>query len=255
VSTTVDDLRHDRLLPLSAVQNFRDLGGYSTQSGGTTRWGRLFRADGLYRLTAGDLELLRPLGLHTVIDLRTPGELDQRGTFPVGDHPVHFHHLPIIDVVWDDTATSSATTVQFLTDQYLAMLHMGEPRLAKAFRLLAVPGALPAVFHCAAGKDRTGLLAALVLAALGVDDETIAADYALSAAAMERTRTWARLHSPETLAAFERVPSSHLAAEPAAILAVLDHLRTTHGSVREYLSGIGVGAAVLGVLEDELVQH
>ena len=248
---------HDRVVALSAVQNFRDLGGYPTRDGRITRWGRLFRADGLQRLTADDLEVLRPLGLRTVLDLRTLGELEQRGTFPVQDHPVHFHHLPVMDVTWDreETVRQGLPTVEFLTAQYVTMLEQGETQIAGAFRLLAVPGALPAVFHCAAGKDRTGILAALVLAGLGVDDDVVAADYALSSEAMERIRAWAKAHSPEMHAAFEGAPSSHLAAEPDAMIGLLARLRATHGSVRSYLAGIGVGTAVLAALEGELLHE
>ena len=79
------------------MHNFRDLGGYPTSDGRTTKWRTLFRADGLYRLTSGDVALLEPLGLRTVIDLRSAAELDERGRFPVDAHPVVFHHLPIVD--------------------------------------------------------------------------------------------------------------------------------------------------------------
>src|SRR5689334_2931769 len=98
---TSDTIAPRRRLELEQVFNFRDLGGYRTVDGPQLRWGRVFRADGLHRLTESDLEAVRRLGLRTVIDLRTPAELAERGTFPVDAHPVDFHHLPIIDVVWD----------------------------------------------------------------------------------------------------------------------------------------------------------
>ena len=72
-----------RLIALDGVHNFRDMGGYPTVDGRTTRWGRLYRADGLFRLTTDDVEALRPLGLRTVVDLRTQEEIDLRGRFPV----------------------------------------------------------------------------------------------------------------------------------------------------------------------------
>ena len=91
----------NRVITLEAVHNFRDLGGYPTVDGRVTRWRTLFRSDGLDRLTGADLEVVRELGIRTVIDLRTQGELDARGRFPVEAHPVAFHHLPGIDVTWD----------------------------------------------------------------------------------------------------------------------------------------------------------
>ena len=174
-------LAASRVIPLDAVHNFRDLGGYPTTDGRVTRWRRLFRADGLYRLTPEDLEVVRELGIHTVLDLRTPNELVERGRFPVEDHPVDFHHLPMIDVIWDPAAfDASQPPADFLLDMYRFMLESAEVRVAKAFQVLAMPGALPAVFHCAAGKDRTGIMAGLVLSSLGVSDADVVADYALT---------------------------------------------------------------------------
>jgi protein-tyrosine phosphatase len=238
-----------RVLALEAVHNFRDLGGYATVDGRMTRWRTLYRADGLHRLTAADLEVLRPLGLRTVVDLRTDAELAERGRFPVEAHPVRFHHLPVIDVTWERTPEAeSADPVSFLFDQYQELLTYGEPLFAKAFHLLAVPGALPAVFHCAAGKDRTGILAALLLGAAGVPHDVVAEDYGLSRAAMERTREWAAAKSPELAAVWDSVPAAHRAAEPEAMRALLDQLAVRFGSIRDYVVSIGASNAVLSRL-------
>jgi protein-tyrosine phosphatase len=252
----VTDTAVERLVKLEAVHNFRDLGGYPTLDGRSTRWNRLYRADGLHRLTAADLDVLRPLGLRTVIDLRTQRELDERGQFPIGQYPVRYHHLSVIDVTWDrdDTVGDGGDDpVEFLTAQYHALLAQGQARLAEAFALLAETDALPAVFHCAVGKDRTGLLAALVLSALGVDDVTVATDYGLSREAMTRMFAWVERQGPEAKAAWQRVPASHLAAEPEALLRVLAGLRDRHGSIVDYLGSIGVERRVLLRLADELL--
>jgi protein-tyrosine phosphatase len=244
-----------RVIPLDAVHNFRDLGGYPTADGRITRWRRLFRADGLYRLTAADLEVVRELGIHTVLDLRTGLELEERGRFPVEAHPVAFHHLPMIDVTWDPTRLDEASPpADFLFTMYLEMLTTAEYRLAEAFQLLALPGALPAVFHCAAGKDRTGILAGLVLSSLGVSDADVVADYALTAAAMERFMTWLEQANPEWLEQINSRPSAFMAAEPGAMAALLQLIRREHGSTREYLRGLGVSSVVLATLEDELLE-
>ena len=148
VSTIAPDRLPDRLVALEAVHNFRDLGGYTTIDGRVTRWQTLYRADGLHRLTTADVEALRALGLHTVVDLRTDRELDERGTFPVDAYPVTFHHLPVIDVTWDPNTGDESDPAEFLFHQYESLLAYGEPLFAKAFHLLGLPGALPAVFHC-----------------------------------------------------------------------------------------------------------
>jgi len=80
--------------------NFRDLGGYPTADGRVTRWRRLYRADGLQRLAGADLEVIRGRGLRTVVDLRRPEEIAERGMFPVADHPVDLHNLSVLDVLW-----------------------------------------------------------------------------------------------------------------------------------------------------------
>jgi len=244
----------ERVITLEAVHNFRDMGEYRTVDGRVTRPGQLFRADGLYRLTGNDLETLRPLGLRTVIDLRTIGELDEHGRYPVELFPLNWHHLPVVDVTWEKVEVNDRSAAVFLHDQYTSMLEYGEPLLANAIRILAMPGALPAVFHCAAGKDRTGILAALVLGALGVPDEVIVDDYALTRAGMDRMRHWAEETNPEMMAAWQAMPAVYAAAEPEAMAALLADIRAAHGTVRAYVRSLGVPSAALEALEDALLQ-
>ena len=246
----------NRVITLDAVHNFRDLGGYPTADGRTTRWRTLFRADGLNRLTGADLEIVRELGIRTVIDLRTDAELAQRGRFPIDDHPVWFHHLPIIDVTWDphEISDPDLPAAEFLLEKYLELLDMGEVRIGQACHHLAMAGALPAVFHCAAGKDRTGLLAALLLSSLGVPDEHVVADYALTAEAMVRMRAWFRVHHPDYFHRMENeTPSAFLQAEPAAMAGLLATLRERYGTPRDYVMGLGVPSVVLTELERALL--
>ena len=254
-TSIVDDPR--RLVSLEAVHNFRDLGGYRTDDGRTIGWGRLFRADGLYRLTDDDLDVVDALGIRTVVDLRSGPEFDQHGRFPIERYPVAFHHLPIIDSTWmaseipevDDTEDGA---IEFLTWAYGDMLAQGADRFAHAFGLLAVPGSAPAVFHCAAGKDRTGVLAALILGGLGVDHETIVADYGLTQTAMVRMRAWVMTNRPEMAERMGETPAFMLAANPQAMRNVLEQMVADHGSVRGYLSSIGIGDAVLAEMADAI---
>jgi len=243
-----------RLVALEAVHNFRDLGGYATADGRTTRWRVLFRADGLYRLTPADVEALAPLGLHTVIDLRSDPELNERGRFPVDAHPVVFHHLPVMDATWSpDERPKYDRDEDFLIWAYGEMLEVGAPRFAKAFELLTEPDALPAVFHCAAGKDRTGLLAALLLGSLGVSHDDIVDDYALTAAGMERFRVWAEREWPEWTTRMASMPPAFAMALPEAMRHMLDRLSGEHGSIRGYVKSIGVSDATLEALESLLL--
>ena len=255
VPTIVSDPR--RLIALEAAHNVRDLGGYVIGDGRTIAWGRLLRGDGLHHLTPADLDALTPIGLRTVIDLRTPGEVDERGAFPIDRMPVELVHQPVIDTTWsrDDVPRFDAAPnpeAEFLTFAYATMLAEGGARFGAAIRRLAAPGALPAIFHCAAGKDRTGIMAALLLAGLGVDDDVIVADYGLTAAGIERMKAWMRRHVPDRAQLMAETPSAFLAAHPEAMQRTLDGIRHDHGTVVRYLGGVGVDATVLATLSDAL---
>jgi protein-tyrosine phosphatase len=244
----------ERSVALTGVFNFRDLGGYTAQDGRTVRWRTLFRADGLDRLTPDDVEVLRPYGLRTVVDLRMAHELEEKGRFPVHNYPVTFHHLSVMDKTWDREAAlrEEMPAADFLHARYTEMLGEAGPRYADALRLLAAPDAVPAVFHCAAGKDRTGLLAMLVLGALGVGHDDIVADYAMTSATMDAFRANA-VRDPLVAAALANTPVIFFAADPAAMARVLTDLEDAHGSVRGYVRSIGVTDATLTALEGSLL--
>ena len=258
INTNVDEIVNHprRLIGLEAVHNFRDLGGYPTASGRSTKWRTLFRSDGLYRLRgADDMSRVRQLGLKSVIDLRTEREQRDQGIFPTDDIEVSFHHLSIVDVTWSDTKTPEFDDeVEFLVWGYRDMLEIGSSRFADAMHVLAQTDSMPAVFHCAAGKDRTGVLAALLLSSLGVDDAHICADYGLTQDAMQRTIAWSKVHRPELAERYANIPKAFLAADPRAMQIVLTELAQQHGSVRNYVREIGVADATVEALGDLLLQ-
>ena len=248
-----------RTIVLEGAHNVRDLGGYRIADGRTIAWRRLLRGDGLHGLTADDLAVLTPLRLRTVIDLRRHEEIAERGAFPVERLPVDLVHLPVMDSTWmsvaiPDFSADDDPEVAFLTWAYADMLVEGGPRFGAALRHLAIPGALPAIFHCAAGKDRTGVLAALLLAALGVDDELVVADYGLTAPSMSRMRQWYATNEPEVARRMAEVPSMFFAARPEAMQHTLDQVRAAHGSIRGYLATLGVDDATLDALADALTE-
>ena len=256
-SDLTDLVEHpDRLINLSAVHNFRDLGGYPTADGRQTVWRKVFRADGLYRLTNEDVAALRPLALQTVIDLRTPDELSESGTFPLDQHPVDFHHLSIIDHTWDldEAHQFSGDQSAFLQSKYHLMLQQGGQRVGQALRILSAQESSPVVFHCAAGKDRTGVLAALLLSSLGVDDAQICADYGLTQDAMRRSIAWSKVHRPELAERYATIPKAYLAADPRAMQIILAELAQRHGSVRNYVREIGVADDTVEALGNLLLE-
>jgi protein-tyrosine phosphatase len=237
----------DRRIAFEGCFNFRDLGGYIGSDGRPVRWDRLYRADGIQRLTDDDLNRFAELGIVTVIDLRTPTEVEERGRFEGDALGVRYHHLPLVDVVDDMTAfdEATATAPSFVSDRYQDMLQDGADRVATALTVLAEPEALPAVFHCAAGKDRTGILAGIVLRLLGVAVDDVVADYALSQAAMREMLAFATERSPEASAALARYPSAMLGAAPDNMARFLDAVESRFESMGAFVGTLGVQPATI----------
>ena len=240
----------ERLIALDGAVNFRDLGGYATVDGRRTRWRVLFRADGLSELSQTDFSIMRDLGIRTVVDLRSGHEVEQ-SRFDVEAHPVDFHHFPFIDQLPDVEQWDRRPGL--LGAQYKEMLDDAAPQIIGAMEVLTAPDSLPAVFHCTAGKDRTGLLSALVLSLLGVPEETVVADYALSGEAMERLRAKLIVKYPDsrdTIADIDEVFS----ANPTNMVNLFAYLRERYGSVTEYAVTVGVPDAVVARLREELLE-
>ncbi len=230
------------------VFNLRDLGGYAAGDGRVVAWRRVLRADGIHRL---DPAALHDLGIATVLDLRTHAEVDHARVRAEG---IDWHHLPVLRTTWRaEWFTPDSIPERFLADRYLAMLEEGADALGAALRLLSEPARTPAVFHCAAGKDRTGVLAALLLSLLGVDDDTVVADYVLSAAGMGRMTDFIRQVNPERASAMVDQPRAFLTAPAEAMQLFLADLRHRHGSVAGYAATVGVTPDTVDALRDTLL--
>jgi hypothetical protein len=166
-----------RRVDVDGCNNFRDLGGYPTANGASLRWRALFRADGLHHLTERGVATVRDeLGIREIVDLRSSGEIDLDGRGPLAAEEVRFHHLPLFDGEISPEQRRQSDDIS-LGDRYAMMLRFASGPIARVIETLARVDA-PAVFHCAAGKDRTGVLSAVILGALDVRDEVIVADYA-----------------------------------------------------------------------------
>jgi protein tyrosine/serine phosphatase len=237
-----------RLLALEGSVNFRDLGGLRTGDGRALRHGRVFRSDALHRLSDADLERLRgPLGVRTQIDLRASHEVASEGRGRLAEPPVAYHHLPFFDT----PRAPSDRVFGSLDEIYFAMLRYARAPIARAVEALAAsPGA--AVFHCAAGKDRTGVLAAVVLGAVGVTDEEIVEDYAYTRRALPRILE--RLRESEAYQhVFSELPPDTLHAEPKTMEALLARAKREWGSLRGYARFAGASEAALDALAARLL--
>jgi protein-tyrosine phosphatase len=241
-----------RQLPIHGCVNFRDLGGYRTADGRRVRWRRLFRADGLSRLSDDDRSLLQDLALTTVIDLRTYDEVTERGSFPVDALPVDYYSLPLTDVLPSPEELPSWAEASFVAARYADMLSGGSAVLKRSIEILAAPGALPAVFHCSAGKDRTGVLSALILAFLGVPDAVIAEDYALSGPAMNELLARLKAEHADVADMVDQFAPAILHAVPETMEQFLGQVRAEHGSYQALEERLGVVAAMDQLRQDLL---
>jgi hypothetical protein len=184
-----------RAVELRGAYNFRDLGKLPTSDGGVTRSGVMFRSDALHHLERGDVDRLTQLGVQTIVDLRSEAEVDTPGRGLLADEAIGWYHMPIGNVGAHDYTPSPALAAGDLGAHYVDSLPERSDQLARVIRHLATPASLPAVFHCTAGKDRTGMVAALVLGIVGVQPAAIVADYVLTDAAMPRVMD--RLRGPD----------------------------------------------------------
>ncbi|MGW0806066.1 tyrosine-protein phosphatase [Nonomuraea sp. NPDC002799] len=220
-----------RHIAFDRLHNFRDLGGYPGVDGRTVRWGRLFRSDSLAKLADGDWDRFRALGVRTVIDLRYPWEIEARGRVPQHDGLV-YHNLSIEHRPYDQAEIDPAVAPwRFLADRYAEVALDGVGELRQALEVIAAAEE-PLVFHCASGKDRTGLVAALVLSLLGVAEDDVVRDFALTELATDRLLAdWRAAHPG-------REPGwPGYGRAPAEIMRLfLADLTAAHGSVQGYVT-------------------
>jgi len=246
-------LRRSRNLDWDGCLNVRDLGGHRTADGEETRYGAIVRADSIRQLTDEGWTAAVDYGVRTVVDLRMDAELEAD---PPADLPVDVLHFPFFfedAEAFAEVEAASAAAPDAATatrNVYLVFLERFRRNVAAAFAAVARAPEGTVVVHCMGGKDRTGLLVALLLHAAGVDDAQIAADYALSEERLRpRHESW--LAEAGTEAERERI--RRIAATPAeAMLDVLAELARRYGSVEEYLRAGGVGDEELALVRRRL---
>jgi protein-tyrosine phosphatase len=243
----------ERRVPLGSVLNFRDLGGYRSGEAGMVRWGQVFRSDSLHRLDREYLEAFSDLGVQVVYDLRS---IQERESFPSVDLAVH---LPIPSRSPEGSVANLRSRYdgeRWLHEEYLYMLAHAGAAFGALLSQLAEPERRPALFHCAGGKDRTGLAAALLLSWLGVQREVVLDDYELTSQ-----------HAPvdslgEVVETFCSAGMTEAAAEGVlstprwAMAAALDELDDGYGGIHTYLRGpAGMNEESLAALSDQLLTH
>ncbi|XVU24399.1 tyrosine-protein phosphatase [Actinoplanes sp. CA-054009] len=236
--------QYPRNLGFSATYNFRDVGGYRGLDGRAVRWRRLFRSDALHRLGEADAAAFEALGVRTVIDLRRPHEIEKFGRVSES-HGLDYHNIVLNHVDWEEVEhPDDVVHERWLADRYLNFAEDGREALLESLRLIADPGKSPVIVHCMAGKDRTGTVCALTLSLLGVSDEDVTADYALTTSAMAPLTAYLLKTNPDAVRGNEHMFDS----PPEAMQLFLDDLRRRHGSVEGFVRDIGLtGAEILAL--------
>jgi protein-tyrosine phosphatase len=229
--------------------NARDLGGYPAGDGRETRWGAVVRSDSLAALTPAGRDALVAYGVRTVVDLRLPAEIAAHPNpfAEPGDHGVAYTNVSILD-----TAAGFPPDTITLAENYLWSLDRFRALVATAIAAIATAPEGGVLIHCAAGKDRTGLIAALLLALVDVPDRTVAADYALTAERL-RPRDQAWLENGPGERAEREALLVRYAPTAEVMLEVLDRLRQRHGAVEAYLRQAGVAPDDLARLRARLL--
>lgn len=233
-----------RWLPLEGAWNVRDLGGYPSKFGSVLRSGVLLRGDSPHRLTADDLAILAPLNIHSIVDLRRPEEVAHFGSGPLADLVQVILHVPL--------RQASRPVDPLDTDNLVALyrhyVSYDTEELVEVISFVADPRHHPVFIHCHAGKDRTGVVIALILSLLGVPDAWIASDYALTQEAFTHFLYHVGAVVREVEVTAER------RSQVDTMLSLLAGIREYYGSVEELLRAHGLTASEVMSLRSGLLE-
>lgn len=240
-------ITHTPWIVLERAFNVRDTGGYPAD-GGVVRVNALLRGDSLHKLTVADQLRLIEQGLHTVIDLRHASETTTAANVFEHSDAVFYHHLPIFEV----QPNFNSTTLD-LASIYRHIVDACQGKLLQVLQSIAHAPEGAVLVHCTAGKDRTGVVIALALSAVGVPREHIVIDYALTTEAMKRLCPQLLANTtlpPETLTHLEKL----LGSEPELMIDLLEYLDKQYGSIDAYLTHLGFSSTDRDLLRTRLIQ-
>jgi protein-tyrosine phosphatase len=259
-----------RGIGLTVQSNFRDLGGYRSADGRRVRFGQLYRSGELCEISGEDAERLAELGLRTVIDLRSQREVEAKGPDRLPDG------AEVVNVAIDPGDLGPIVNPAFVSGDFSGIppdllhginrsyVHECRPQLGTLLSLAADPARRPLVFHCTQGKDRAGIVAAILLSTLGIPWEGVLEDYLLSntqrrAAATAGLDTLGRQSARKRGIEPDEVDLTNIRGlffvDPAYLGAARDEIHTIYGSVGAFIEeGLGWSGSELARLRDELLE-
>ncbi|MBW1864548.1 MAG: tyrosine-protein phosphatase [Deltaproteobacteria bacterium] len=237
-----EDEDHERRIVLDGAANFRDIGGYPANRHNRVKWRKIFRSGHLASLTKNDHQVLNELGIRTICDFRSTEEIARQPNRLPENPSLQYLHLPIVNKTMEPTEAinrimkgdTSWFTQDFMMKAYIEKIDAFPDTWHHLFKCLTQQSSRPLLFHCTAGKDRTGVCAALILLSLGVSEKWVIHDHALSnrynAKQIQNIQDNLRKMGvdPEKL-------MDYLTAPKTAIVAVIEHITKKYGSAKGYL--------------------
>lgn len=238
-----------RRLPLKNVHNLRDLGGYAAEEYSITKWHCYLRSDNVYNITDSEKEFLKGYGLTTVIDLRSPDEVKDKPNPFMNDKGVGYHNIPLLSMDMSEIiskANAKEMKTFKLGDLYKAIAENSQAELRRVFGVFLEESSVCTLYHCTAGKDRTGVISALLLSMVGVELEDIMADYEVTNTHLRKIYRNIKHIAPE-------IPISMIESAPINIEEFINHINENYGGAVEYLLNIGLTSSEIGKLKTKFL--
>jgi protein tyrosine/serine phosphatase len=240
----------ERRIVLEGAVNFRDQGGYPTENGRFVKWRRIFRSDSLHDLTESDVQTITgTLGLTTIVDLRSINSVLEDGRGLLALSGIAYHNYPFLERRGIEPPTSGSDPGERLTAIYQWILLNAGTLMAQAFNALAQDVNQPALFHCNAGKDRTGVLGATLLSVLGVSREDVVADFLMTNEVIDGI-----LARIKKMPGFQDSTRDGIMAPQSAIEKFLDVMQREFGGPESYLLRHGVQQETINVFKESMLE-
>ncbi len=249
-TATIERDTTDRKIHLEIAHNVRHLAGYPTAGGHATTASHLIRSGSLHELTEAGLAAFGELGVKVVVDFRSGMEHEMYPTPDLSAHDVTIIEAPVFETDASPGALARQDRYPGHAAIYRDFLSEGGEAYRTLFETIAMASG-PVLFHCAVGKDRTGVAAALLLELAGVPDEHIIADYALSTAELEPTLE-ERMERFEEYGISIETGRMMMAAPPRDMELTLDFIRTRWGSAAGYLGTLGLAPATIEAVRSRM---
>ncbi len=237
-------------LPLTGAYNVRELGGYADDNGTITRWHTFLRGDGLHALTAADIKLLKEYGLSAVIDLRSPQEAEMMPDVLASDDKLRYINIPLMpaemNVAADLTKMEKLKEENFMAKSYVGIAELAKSKIKAIFDFIHECGDGCILFHCTAGKDRTGVLAALLLGLCGVSKADILANYQV---------TYTYIKENELLMQYANENNAEVLYSKMEYMEYfIEHIEKNYGGFEKYLLTTGISAETLETIRNRMVE-